>query len=193
MPKKEKLASAIAVMLIMSAPVLMVWQSAQSEPALEHAQQAEPVLQIPPVDYRTNWVQLGTFSIAGDTTISGAKELHVVYIAKDKLQRYYATGQFAEGTMLIKDVRAAKTETLTTGTASFGGDLLGRFVMVKLASNGSTARSPRFGDGWAWAFFERSETQRTVTRDYRADCLSCHEPARASDLVYTQGYPVLRQ
>jgi hypothetical protein len=193
MPTNKTIASVIAAMLIMAAPGVGAGPSARPETVSKHAQQAEPELQIPPVDYRGDWVQLGTFSIADDTAAAGAKELHVVYIAKENLRHYHATGRFAEGTMLIKDVRAAKTETLTTGTTSYAGDLLGRFVMVKRASNGSSAGSPRFGDGWAWAFFEGSETQRTVTRDYRADCLSCHEPARSSDLVYVQGYPVLRQ
>jgi Cytochrome P460 len=193
MPTNKTIASVIAAMLIMAAPVVGAGPSARPETVSKHAQQAEPELQIPQVDYRGDWVQLGTFSIACDTAAAGAKELHVVYIAKENLRHHHATGQFAEGTMLIKDVRAARTETLTTGTASYAGDLLGRFVMVKRASNGSSASSTRFGDGWAWAFFEGSETQRTVTRDYRADCLSCHEPARSSDLVYVQGYPVLRQ
>ena len=33
----------------------------------------------------------------------------------------------------------------------------------------------------------------TVTTNYKTDCLGCHEPARATDLVYVQGYPMLRR
>jgi hypothetical protein len=33
----------------------------------------------------------------------------------------------------------------------------------------------------------------TVTTNYKTDCLGDHEPARATDLVYVQGYPMLRK
>ena len=41
----------------------------------------------------------------------------------------------------------------------------------------------------------RSKVQsvKTTSTDYKADCLPCHEPARASDWIYIQGYPVLKQ
>lgn len=29
--------------------------------------------------------------------------------------------------------------------------------------------------------------------DYKTDCLSCHLPAEASDWIYVQGYPSLKQ
>ena len=66
------------------------------------------------------------------------------------------------------------------GAAStYAGDLVGRFVMVKDGA-GKLGAGPRFGDGWGWAFYEGSETKRTVTTNYQNDCLSCHEPVRAS-------------
>jgi hypothetical protein len=49
--------------------------------------------------------------------------------------------------VLVKDVFAARTEALTTGTASYAGDLAGRFVMVK-DDAGKLGSGPRFGDGW---------------------------------------------
>ena len=30
-----------------------------------------------------------------------------------------------------------------------------------------------------------------IDDDYKVDCLGCHEPARKTDLIYEQGYPVL--
>ncbi|WP_204376627.1 cytochrome P460 family protein [Methyloceanibacter marginalis] len=50
-----------------------------------------------------------------------------------------------------------------------------------------------WGDGWGWAFYEGTETQKTITTDYRKDCLGCHEPARGQDLIYVQGYPILKR
>ena len=63
--------------------------------------------------------------------------------------------------------------------------------MVKDGNDSQAGRSPLWGDGWGWAFYEGTETRKTVTTDYRDDCLACHEPVRGQDLVYVQGYPVL--
>jgi Cytochrome P460 len=154
--------------------------------------EAEAVLQIPAVDYRKEWVQLGTFSVLADKPADGAKQLHVVYTARQNVEAYLRTGRFPDGAVLLKDVFNARTETLTTGTSSYAGDLAGRFVLVK-DGGGKLGTGPRFGDGWGWAFYEGSETMRTVTTDYKSDCLSCHEPARGQDLLYIQGYPLLRK
>ena len=32
----------------------------------------------------------------------------------------------------------------------------------------------------------------TVTKDYKAECPTCHEPVRSSDPVYDYAYPLLR-
>jgi hypothetical protein len=34
---------------------------------------------------------------------------------------------------------------------------------------------------------------KTVTGDYRVDCLNCHEPVRKQGLQFLQGYPILRK
>lgn len=154
--------------------------------------EAEAVLQVPSVDYRKEWVQLGAFSVLADNPTDGAKQIHVVYTARKNLEEYLKTGRFPDGAVLVKDVFAARTEALTTGTASYAGDLAGRFVMVKNGS-GKLGSGPRFGDGWGWAFYEGTEMKRTVTTNYKNDCLTCHEPARGHDLLYVQGYPLLRK
>lgn len=154
--------------------------------------EAETLLRVPDVDYRKEWVQLGAFSVLADNPADGAKQLHVVYTARHNLEEYLRTGRFPDGTVLVKDVFAARTEALTTGTVSYAGDLAGRFVMVKDGA-GKLGSGPRFGDGWGWAFYEGAETKRTVTINYKNDCLSCHEPARGQDLLYLQGYPFLRK
>jgi hypothetical protein len=64
--------------------------------------------------------------------------------------------------------------------------------MVKDAA-GKLGSGARFGDGWGWAFFAGNETVKTVTGDYRIDCLPCHEPVRKQGLQFLQGYPLLRK
>jgi cytochrome P460 len=163
-------------------------RAAAKPPAVD----AEAVLQVPAVDYRKEWVQLGAFSILADNSADGAKQLHIVYTARQNVEAYLRTGRFPDGAVLVKDVFTARTEALPTGTSSYAGDLAGRFVMVKNDA-GRLGTGPRFGDGWGWAFYEGAEMTRTVTADYKNDCLPCHEPARGQDLVYLQGYPLLRK
>lgn len=153
--------------------------------------EAEPVLRVPAVDYRRDWVQLGIYSVLADNPADGAKKIHAVYTAPENVGAYLETGTFPDGAVLVKDVWHAKSAELTTGTVSYEDTLEGRFVLVKDRS-GKLGSGPRFGDGWGWTFFPRDETARTSTTDYKADCLDCHEPARQTDLVYVQGYRVLR-
>jgi Cytochrome P460 len=175
---------AAAALAVAAAAVAWAQDKAKSQSV-----EAETVLQVPAVDYRKEWVQLGTFSVLADKPADGAKELHVVYTARQNLEAYLKTGRFPDGAVLVKDVFAARTEALTTGTSSYAGDLAGRFVMVK----DGAGTGLRFGDGWGWAFYEGAEMKRTVTTNYKDDCLPCHEPARGQDLVYLQGYPLLRK
>src|SRR5215475_11972167 len=106
---------------------------------------AEQVLRVPSVNYRTDWVQLGTFSVLSDNPQDGAKELHVVYTDRKNVEAYLKDGQFPDGAVFVKDLWKAKTEPLTTGTVSYAsGRLIGHFVMVKDAA-GKLGSGPRFG------------------------------------------------
>jgi hypothetical protein len=124
--------------------------------------------------------------VLAENPADGAKKLHFVYTERKNLEAYLKTGSFPDGTVLVKDVFAGKTGTFTTGTVSYADDLLGRFVLFRDSSNAKAGSSPRFGDGWGWAYYQGSETKMTVTTNYKTDCLGCHEPARATDLVYVQ-------
>ena len=155
--------------------------------------EVDALLHVPAADYRKEWVLLGSFSVLADQAEKGAKQLHVVYAEPKTVDAYRNTGVFPDGAVLVKDVFAGKTEQMTTGTVSYAGPLAGRFVMVKDRAGRYDGRSPLWGDGWGWAFYEGTETRKTVTTDYRKDCLACHEPARSHDLVYVQGYPVLNR
>src|SRR5262249_49791368 len=143
---------------------------------------AEAVLQVPAVDYRKDWVQLGTFSVLADKPTDGAKQIHIVYTARQNVEAYLKTGRFPDGAVLVKDIFAGRTESLATGSSSYAGDLAARFVMVK-DSAGRLGSGARFGDGWGWASYEGAEMKRTVTTNYKNDCLACHEPVRGQDLL----------
>lgn len=178
-----------AFALIMSAASLPAFAQMATQP---DAIQVEPVLEVPSEDFRTDWVQIGAFSVLADTPADGAHEIHTVYIDKPALEAYLRDGEFAEETRIVKEVWGTQTEDLTTGRASYADRLKGRFVMVR-DSEGKLGQGPRFGDGWGWAFFPGQETRITNTEDYRDACLACHEPVRDQGLIYLQGYPALRR
>ena len=143
-----------------------------------------------PQNFRTDYVMLGAWSVAGDADTDAAIGLHVVYAPRGAVDEYRKTGKFPDGTVLVKELFNGKTESLTTGQATSASSVAGYFVMVK-EDKGRFPGNPLWGDGWGWSYFTAENANTTVTKDYRAECLACHEPARASDLVYVQGYPLL--
>ena len=150
-----------------------------------------------PMEFQRRWAFLGTWSIAkGDVRSSseasghGAAGLHNVYVQPDVIEHYRKHGEFPDGAVLVKELLKAETGSMTTGTVSWGREVEGWFVMVK-------DRHDRFpehglwGDGWGWVLFNADAPDRPVTTNYKTECTGCHIPARRTDWIYVQGYPVL--
>jgi hypothetical protein len=144
-----------------------------------------------PDDYRTSYQLLGSWAIsAGDG--GGSKELHVIYASPGTIDAYRKDKRFPDGAVLVKEVFKAATSEMTTGTVSRADALKGWFVMVKDAAN-SHPDNALWGDGWGWSWFDAGDRSKTTTTNFRAQCQACHVPARASDWVYVDGYPPLKQ
>ena len=183
----------LPAMLLLSSVIAVTAVVAHSESeTAAAASDPQALLHVPDANYRRDWVLLGSFSVLADDPGAGAKEFHVVYTLPENVDAYRKTGAFPDGAVLVKDVFATKTEALTTGTSSYADTLIGRFVMVKDQGDKNAGTSPLWGDGWGWAFYEGAETKKTVSTDYKEDCLGCHEPVRNQDLLYIQGYPILK-
>ncbi|MBA4165681.1 MAG: cytochrome C [Erythrobacter sp.] len=144
-----------------------------------------------PADYRDTYQYLGTWAVAADGT-PGSKEMHIVYASPGAAAGHRATGTFADGTTLVKEVFEATTGPMTTGTVSHTKALKGWFVMVKDSKN-SHPDNKLWGDGWGWAWFDQGAPTKTKSTDYKTDCLTCHLPANATDSIYVDGYPVLKK
>jgi hypothetical protein len=150
-----------------------------------------------PLEFHQTWAFLGTWSIAapdvdssGAASGHGAAGLHNVYTQSEAITAYKKTGEFPDGTVLIKELLKAKTGSMTTGTVSWGQEVEGWFVMVKDRHNRFPDHS-LWGDGWGWVLFNSSAPETAVTQNYKSECLGCHIPARQNDWIYVQGYPVL--
>jgi hypothetical protein len=122
----------------------------------------------------------------------GSKEIHVVYASPGTITAYRKNGHFADGSVLVKEVFEATTGAMTTGTVSRAETLKGWFVLMKDSKN-SHPGNKLWGNGWGWSWFDAANPSKTTSTDYKVNCLPCHEPARASDWIYVQGYPALRQ
>ncbi len=159
-------------------------------PGYEAAVDAEGNIRVPAVDYGADWRLLGSWSIAGDEPGGGAAEFHVVYAQPGVIEAYRRTGAFPEGSVLVKELFSTVSEDMTTGHVSRAAARAGWFVMVK-DSAGRFADNPLWGEGWGWAYFDAADPVTPVTEDFQAECVACHEPAKASDWIYVEGYPVL--
>jgi hypothetical protein len=163
--------------------------ASSGEPKTESVADANGNLHVPD-DYRTAYQFLGSWAVAADEG-QGSKDIHVVYASPGTVTAYRKDGHFPDGAVLVKEVFKAATAPMTTGTVSHADTLKGWFVMVR-DSKGRRPGNKLWGDGWGWSWFDADKPTKTTSTDYKADCLTCHVPARASDWVYVGGYPPLR-
>ena len=140
-----------------------------------------------PADYRDRYQALGVFSVAN---LSGDTEMHYTWAAPGTAEYYRKNGKFADGTVLVKEVFGSEHAQLTTGDAHWASGTKVWFVMIK-DEKGRYPGNPLWGDGWGWALYKSDAPDRQVATDYKKDCIGCHIPAKATDWIYVQGYPVL--
>ena len=128
-----------------------------------------------PEDYR-DWVLVGTstqLSHPGSVAAkAGGKAARNVYINPGAYREYRRTGVFPEGTVLVLE-SAQKALALT-----------------------ASVKDRRFSDGWG--YFRLSDDDGRVAAKARVlpesdGCLTCHRDRGATDHVFTQFYPGLRQ
>jgi Cytochrome P460 len=144
-----------------------------------------------PDAYRTTYQLLGSWAVASDQG-QGSKELHIVYASPGTITAYRKDGRFPDGAVLVKEVFQTATGRMTTGTVSHAETLKGWFVMMR-DSDDRHPGNKLWGNGWGWSWFDAANPSKTTSTDYKANCLSCHVPAQASDWIYVGGYPALRR
>jgi hypothetical protein len=148
-------------------------------------------------NFRSDWTFLGTWSIAAEDVETsseasghGAAGLHNVYTQSGVAEYFQQNGKFPDGAVIIKELLKATTASMTTGTVSRGTEVEGWFMMVK-DTEGRFDSNPLWGDGWGWALFNADKPEKSVTQNYKTECIGCHIPARNDDWIYLSGYPIL--
>jgi len=139
-----------------------------------------------PQDTRDLYQLLGTYLVAD----SKAEEMHVTYASPGAAEYYRKNGKFADGTVLVKEIFATDHAPMTTGDAHWAKTTKVWFLMIK-DDKGRYPGNPLWGDAWGWALYKADAPDKQVATDYKKDCIGCHLPAKSTDWVYVQGYPVL--
>jgi hypothetical protein len=144
-----------------------------------------------PANYRTSYQFLGSWAVA-ESSGKSPTQLHVVYASPGTIAAYRKNKRFRDGSVLVKEVFQATTESMKTGVVSRAQVLKGWFVMVK-ESKDTHPDNPLWGKGWAWSWFDADNSSKTTSTNFRVNCLSCHVPAQSTDWIYVQGYPALER
>jgi hypothetical protein len=139
-----------------------------------------------PSDFRERYQAIGTYMVLNPN----GNQMHVTYASPGAAEIYRKTGKFPDGAVLVKEVFGTDHAQLTTGDAHWASGTKVWFVMIK-DEKGRYSDNALWGDGWGWALFKSDAPDKQVATDYKKDCLGCHIPARGTDWVYVQGYPVL--
>ncbi len=145
-----------------------------------------------PVGYR-EWVYVGTPLTPNDMNDGKAAfpEFHNVYIDPVSWKHWKKTGEFRDGTILVKELVGVGSKAAVSGRGYFQGNFVGLEATIK-----SKKHFPKEPGNWAYYSFSTPD-HKTLTTSAKAfpkeACNSCHLASAATDWVFTQYYPVLRE
>ncbi len=145
-----------------------------------------------PTGYR-EWVYVGTPVTPNDLNdgMAAFPEFHNVYIDPKSWKHWKKTGEFREGTILIKELVSVGSKAAVSGNGYFQGDFIGLEATIKSAKH-----FPDEPGNWAYFRFTVPPEHKTLAATAKAipteSCNACHAASAADDFVFTQYYPVLR-
>jgi len=145
-----------------------------------------------PTGYR-EWVYVGTPVTPNDMNDGKAAfpEHHNVYIDPNSWEAWKKTGEFREGTILVKELVSVGSKSAVSGKGYFQGQYIGLEATIK-----SKAHFPDEPGNWAYYSFSTPDlkTLKASASPFPSvSCNACHAAAAADDFVFTQYYPVLSE
>jgi len=141
-----------------------------------------------PVGYR-KWVYVGTPVTPNDLNDGEAMfpEFHAVYMDPESFAHYEKTGEFRDGTVMIKELISVGAKEAPSGKGYFMGNFRGLEASIK--------DSKRFKDepgNWAYfSFGHKYPLEAEVSKSPTFACNKCHQDSAKQDWVFTQNYNVL--
>ena len=142
----------------------------------------------PDLSYR-EWVYVGTPLTPNELNPPEAPfpEFHNVYIHPDDFDHYRRTGEFRDGTVLVKELVTVGSTLAVSGRGYFMGEFTGLEFTIKDAE-----RFPDEPGNWAYFSFGHEYPLADTSAAFPATaCNACHETSAADDFVFTQYYPIL--
>ena len=142
-----------------------------------------------PVGYR-KWTYVGEVITPNDMNGGEATfpEFHSVYMDPESFAHYEKTGEFRDGTVLIKELSSVGSKEAASGKGYFQGDFTGLEAAIK--------DSKRFKDEpGSWAYFSfghKYPLKAESSKNAASACNQCHQNSAKTDWVFSQYYPVLR-
>ena len=142
---------------------------------------------VQPEGYR-KWVFVGasiglSYSENNSNANPGPGRFDHIYIQPEAYAEYERTGRFPEKTMLVMEVHDPEQKVSINKQGYFEGKRVALEVAVKDRAT--------FEDGWA--YFDFGNGAKKSARAFATErCYSCHKQHGASDNVFTQFYPALR-
>jgi hypothetical protein len=106
----------------------------------------------------------------------------------ESFAHYEKTGEFRDGTVMIKELIGVGAKEATSGKGYFMGDFCGLEASIK--------DSKRFKDEpGSWAYFSfghKYPLKAEAAKNAASACNKCHQDNAKTDWVFSQYYPVLR-
>jgi len=185
--------AASAVYLVVAKPVAAS-QSEQSSAVFE----SDGKLKLPDQQTFRRWVFVGAPLTPNGLNNGKANfpEYHHVYIEQKNVDAYLKTGEFPEGTIIVKELTRVLDPKFPDGSRSepsgrgyFNGQYNGIDVTVK--------DSKRFAKTNNWGFFTFGHHPLPYSQSAEeapaSECASCHQTFVAkTDMTWVQFYPLLR-
>jgi hypothetical protein len=136
----------------------------------------------PPLDYR-EWVYVSSgLDMSYSPRVTSLADHSIfdnVFVNPEANAAFKATGHWPDKTMMVLEIRDAKSNASINKAGHFQGDVMGREVHVRDDAAG----------GWAFYSFDNPGPGKLLPKD--ADCYSCHRDHGAVDTTFVQFYPTL--
>jgi len=175
---------------------LIILFSGMSVTAISHAEKTYAHFDgndklIRPTGYR-EWIYIGAPVTPNDMNNGKAAfpEFHNVYIDPASWQHWKNTGEFRDGTVIVKELVSVATKSSSSGNGYFMGEYIGLEAVVKIKS-----RFPAASKHWGFFRFTTDDHKTLLSSSHvvkHESCATCHGANAKQDMIFLQHYPVLR-
>lgn len=173
-----------------------LWQATTPSVRADHSKtDAKPLVEFTadgkvkqPVGYR-KWVYIGTPVTPNDMNDGEANfpEFHNTYMDPESFAHVEQTGEYRDGTVIVKEMTAVGSKEQTSGKGYFQGEFSGLEISIK-----DSKRFPNEPGNWAYfSYGHKYPLKAEAPKNGAASCNSCHEN-NATNFVFSDVYPVLK-